>query len=147
MKDLAADLEALAEKATPGPWVIEREVCDCGDGYPCHEPYPTCIVSQTATFIQNPDSKEFRREVAAEVFNIIEAEATRPEDAELVCLLRNNAALLCAALRWAKAHEALDAHAKVCGKMECAECSRVVDDNLREWDAYRSLTEAPRRGA
>lgn len=84
MNKTLSELRALVERATKGPFRIERESCDCADGYPCHPPYPTVIVSETATVVQCPNSEEFRREVPAELVNLIEANAYSEENAQFV---------------------------------------------------------------
>jgi hypothetical protein len=33
--DRLAEIKARADAAIPGPWGIDYDTCDCGDGYPC----------------------------------------------------------------------------------------------------------------
>lgn len=43
---------ATSEHLTPGPWRLDRESCDCGDGYGCrHGDYVTGVVTPTPTEI------------------------------------------------------------------------------------------------
>lgn len=49
-----ADIDALvsSEHLTPGPWRLDRESCDCGDGYGCsHGEYVTGVVTPAPTEI------------------------------------------------------------------------------------------------
>lgn len=48
-----ADIEARAnaERLTPGPWTLDREQCDCSDGYCHHGQYVTSVVTTVPTEI------------------------------------------------------------------------------------------------
>lgn len=48
------DIQArtTSKHLTPGPWTLDRESCDCGDGYGCsHGMYITSVVTTTPTVI------------------------------------------------------------------------------------------------
>lgn len=56
--DLSAALAEIREReraATPGPWTIETDSCDCGDGYGCpHGTFPYAIVTSRPHTERNP---------------------------------------------------------------------------------------------
>lgn len=118
---LAAELEALAEKATPAPWrTFVRE--DLED--------PVCALQGKWGGGWTP-------------IGSIEPGENDDGDAQLIVLLRNNAALLCAALRLAGAVEKFDARCTA----DSWEDILGAGELRAPLAAFRSLTEAPRRGA
>lgn len=42
------DLRRLAEAATPGPWTVEYDTCECGGDYPCsHGKFPYAMFADS----------------------------------------------------------------------------------------------------
>lgn len=52
------DIRKREQAATPGPWRIIWDSCDCGDGYGCpHGTWPHAIKTSRASIERDPDSE------------------------------------------------------------------------------------------
>lgn len=71
---LLDQLDELRAKATPGPWRVGYESCDCGGGYPCgHEDYPYELVGPKRTD-PSPNFPDYDR-LVSEIAQLSDADA------------------------------------------------------------------------
>lgn len=77
--------QEIAQAATPRPWYIEREACDCGGGYPCsHGDWPHAIHMPT------PMAEHLGKDpIPSYAFSRCEISELTDADADLVANARN----------------------------------------------------------
>lgn len=86
-------IRAIEQAATPGPWRLEWDSCDCGDGYGCsHGSWPHAIHTPRA-HTERPDGDEWDHD-----FSHTEISDLGDADAEFIIAARTAFPLLLAAV-------------------------------------------------
>lgn len=88
--DAVTAAKNILEGVTEGPWSLNRESCDCGDGYGCpHAPWPYAIhgpANQVVLNEKNPYSDRHKRDYGHQVSEISELSDA---DADFVAAARS----------------------------------------------------------
>lgn len=81
-------LKKVNEQATPGPFVVQWEHCDCGGDYPCHHGWYPLVLQSTTAKVERSYAKGIL--YSAEIADFMNASDCKREDTNTVVAAVNS---------------------------------------------------------